>query len=222
MNTISFSGRVFTPSKIVCVGKNYDDHIAEMGGAARPHAPAIFIKPNSSLAFNPKELALPKSLGLVHHEVELCCLVGATMRDAAPDVAKKCIAAYAVGLDLTLRDVQAEAKKAGLPWTLAKGFDGAAVIGAFISASDVPDPQALDIALSVNGTVKQQSNTRHMILAPWEILSYASRFMTIEEGDILMCGTPAGVGPLNDGDRIEAMVSGAPPLSFLMKRLERF
>jgi len=218
MNSFSFNGRVVTPSKVVCVGRNYDDHVAEMGGTARPQAPVIFIKPNSSLAFNPKELVLPKSRGLVHHEVELCCLVGATVKDAAPDAAKKCIAAYAVGLDLTLRDVQAEAKKAGLPWTLAKGFDGSAVIGVFVSANDIQEPGALDIALSVNGALRQQSNTRHMIFTPWEILSYVSRSMTIEEGDILMCGTPAGVGPLEDGDRIEAMISGAPVLVVEIER----
>jgi 2-keto-4-pentenoate hydratase/2-oxohepta-3-ene-1,7-dioic acid hydratase in catechol pathway len=218
MNSFSFNGRVVTPGKIVCVGKNYDDHIAEMGGAPRPHAPVIFIKPNSALAFNPKELVIPKSLGFVHHEVELCCLVGATMKDAAPDAAKKCIAAYAVGLDLTLRDMQAEAKKAGLPWTLSKGFDGSAVIGEFVSAEDVPASQEFDISLSINGTIRQNSNTRHMIFAPWEILSYASHFMTIEEGDILMCGTPSGVGPLEDGDRIEATLSGAPVLVVEIKR----
>ncbi len=218
MNTFSFNGRVVTPGKIVCVGKNYDDHIAEMGGAARPEVPVIFIKPNSALAFNPKELFLPKSLGLVHHEVELCCLVGATMKDAAPDAARKCIAAYAVGLDLTLRDLQAEAKKAGLPWTLAKGFDGSAVIGKFISANEVADPCTLDISLSVNSAVRQKSNTCHMIFAPREILSYASRSMTIEEGDILMCGTPAGVGPLEDGDRIEATIAGVPTVLCMVRR----
>ncbi len=218
MNTINFKNKNYTPSKIICVGKNYDDHITEMGGGGRPSIPTIFIKPNSSLAYNPKEIFIPESLGLLHHEVELCFFVGNRAKDVSSDEARKCIAGYAVGIDLTLRDLQSEAKKKGLPWTLAKGFDRSAVIGEFVLADKVGNPLTLDISLSVNGAVKQRSNTRNMIFTSWEILSFTSRYMTIEEGDIFMCGTPSGVGPVTNSARIEAEISNAPRLVFRVRR----
>jgi 5-carboxymethyl-2-hydroxymuconate isomerase len=207
MNSIVCGKKVYTPSKVVCVGKNYADHITEMGGEWRPETPTIFIKPNSAIVFGVEEIALPQELGLVHHEVELCFVVGEGR-----------IAGYAVGLDLTLRELQAKAKEEGLPWALAKGFDSAAPLGEFLPADQVSDPLSLDISLSVNGEVRQQSNTGEMIFSPEEILAYASKYMTIEEGDVFMCGTPSGVGELNDGDVVEASVRELPKLKFKVKR----
>jgi 2-keto-4-pentenoate hydratase/2-oxohepta-3-ene-1,7-dioic acid hydratase in catechol pathway len=208
MNKITCDGKSFTPSKLICVGKNYVDHIAEMGGGGRPEKPTIFIKPNSAIAFEIEELILPQGLGLVHHEVELCFVMGRNGQ----------IAGYAVGLDLTLRNLQAKVKEQGMPWALAKGFDSSAPLGKFLPANQIDDPCALDISLSVNGKMRQQSNTREMIFSPQEILAYASKYMTIEEGDVFMCGTPSGVGELEDDDLVKAIILGLPELEFVVKR----
>jgi len=209
VKTIILGNEEYTPSKIICVGKNYPDHVVEMGGRAMPETPAIFIKPNSALAFGMKVIDIPKKLGLLHHEVELCFVAGNGGRS---------IEGYAVGLDLTLRDMQEEAKKSGLPWTLAKGFDYSAPLGLFTPAQSVADPCNLDISLRVNGEVRQHSNTREMIFKPGDLLSYVSGYMTVEEGDVFMCGTPGGVGAVDDGDRLIAEVSGLHLLQIKVRR----
>lgn len=208
MKAVACGGKQYIPSKIVCVGRNFADHIAEIGGGELEH-PAIFLKPNSSVAFGVKEIAVPSRFGLLHHEVELCFIAGESEEE---------IIGYGVGVDLTLRDVQSEAKARGMPWTLAKGFDNAAVLGRFVPQSEIDHPMNLDISLSVNGEVRQKSNTGAMIFKPREILSYSSEYMTIEGGDVFMCGTPSGVGPLVDGDRIQAEISGLPVLDVVLRR----
>lgn len=218
MRTVDLEDRVFTPAKIVCVGKNYSDHIKEMGGSAPSREPTIFIKPNSAIASRHPEIYIPEHLGLLHHEVELCFIIGNACKDLEEKNAVSFIAGYAVGTDLTLRARQAEAKKDGGPWTLAKGFDNSAVFGPFVDARKITDPRALDISLSVNGKTRQRSNTREMLFLPAEILSFASCFMTIEEGDIFMCGTPSGVGEVKDGDEISAEIASLPVLTFRIKR----
>lgn len=208
MNIIRCASQEYTPSKIICVGRNFPDHVKEMGGSEMPSEPVIFIKPNSAIVFNPREVKIPKSFGLLHHEVELCLVI---------DDGK--IAGYAVGIDFTLRDRQTDAKKQGAPWTIAKGFDGAAVFGEFIKAQDIKDALSLDISLSVNGKVKQKGNTRDMIFHPQRIIEFVSQFMTIETGDILMCGTPSGVGEVHDKDKISANIKGLPRLEFTVRRI---
>jgi 2-keto-4-pentenoate hydratase/2-oxohepta-3-ene-1,7-dioic acid hydratase in catechol pathway len=208
MKSVDLDGTSYRPSKVICVGRNFESHIAEMRGSAGPDRPAIFIKPNSAIACCPKEIFVPEELGLLHHEVELCCLMGDELA----------VMGYAVGLDLTLRDFQAEAKRAGMPWALAKGFDNSAVFGVFVAANEVSDPSRLNISLSVNGEIRQRSCTDGMIFSQGEILSYASRFMTIEPGDVLMCGTPEGVGPLEGGDTVIAEIGGLPKLEIAVKR----
>ncbi len=211
MNSVSLGSKKIIPSKIVCVGKNYLSHIEEMGGCGIPKSPTIFLKPNSAIATG-GTIEIPERLGLVHHEVELCFLVGRRCREISEGPAKDAIAAYGVGLDLTLRDLQSEAKKAGGPWALAKGFDSSAVFAEFGHAKNYGDCLSLDISLLVNGAVKQSSNTSKMIFKPAQVLSYVSNFMTIEEGDVFMCGTPEGVGPLASGDDVVASIESFPKL----------
>ena len=218
MRNIICNDRAYTPTKIVCVGKNYPDHINEMGGGGRPPEPAIFLKPNSAMSSGDYEIQIPKSLGLLHYEVELCFFAGKTCKDADVKNASSFIQAYAVGLDLTLRERQSEAKKVGASWALAKGFDNSAVFGGFVEASSMPGTCSLDIALKLNGQIRQQSNTREMIFTPADILSFVSHFMTIEEGDVFMCGTPSGVGEIKDGDVITAELSGCPPIEVRISR----
>lgn len=218
MRTIECDGHIYTPTKIVCIGRNYAEHIKEMGGANAPTDPTIFIKPNSSIAFCKNDISIPSSLGLLHHEVELCCVLGSVGRDIPKEEVSKKIVGWGVGVDFTLREMQAAAKKSQGPWALSKGFDDAAAFGKFISASDVKDPNSLRITLDVNGVMRQDANTREMIFSPEDIVSFVSRFMTIESGDILMCGTPAGVGGVEDGDKVRASIDGLPSLEFTIHR----
>jgi len=208
----------FVPAKLICVGKNFPDHIAEMGGAALPAEPLLFFKPNSAIAFDPREVTVPASLGQLHYEVELCVIVGQGGKDLTTEEARAAIAGYGVGVDLTLRERQLRAKAAGEPWALSKGFDASAVLGPFVEARLVRDPASLALSLAVDGTTRQRGNTREMLFAPAAILGFASQFMTIEAGDVLMCGTPAGVGEVRDGERIDAVIEGLPPLAFIVRR----
>lgn len=218
MQFIKMGDEYITPSKIVCVGKNYKAHIEEMGGSDISIEPTLFLKPNSSIIFGESHVEIPARYGLLHHEVELCFVVGRNGRDISPANADGFIAGYGVGIDFTLRDRQAAAKKAGLPWSIAKGFDAAAVFGEFVEAGKIDDPMNLAIELSVNGDVRQSSNTDSMIFSPSDVLCFASRFMTFEKGDVIMTGTPAGVGEIIDGDGISAKIDGMPSLAFMVHR----
>lgn len=242
MKTILFNERVYTPSKIVCVGKNFSDHAKEMGTEDLPSEPVVFIKPNSSLVFfqtetihsgvknklpeapsdgDPKfanQVFVPETWGLLHHEIELCFLVGKTCSRVSDLDAKSFIIGYGVGMDLTLRDRQTEAKKNGNPWAISKGFDNSAIIGSFVGAESGLEPLEMCMSLKVNGKIFQKGNAREMIFSPSYILSYVSKFMTLEEGDTFMCGTPSGVGPLFNGDCVEAKIEMLPSLCFRIVR----
>lgn len=218
MRQVWLGGEVYEPTKVLCVGGNFHDHVREMGGTASSSEPIIFIKPNSSITSSPSEIFIPQSLGLLHHEAELCALIGQGGSGLSIEGAQGSIAGWAIGIDFTLRSMQMEAKKIGGPWALAKGFDNAAVIGEFVSAGDVADPAAFWLSLSVNGHERQRGIVRDMFFSPAAIISYASRFMTLEKGDVIMCGTPSGVGEVRDGDRIAAEAKGLPKLEFLLRR----
>jgi len=192
--------------KILCVGRNYAAHAAEMG-ASTAGPPVLFLKPASALVSTPADpLRLPAGRGQVHHEVELVALIGASARGVATDRALAHVSGFAVGLDLTLRDVQSAAKRQGEPWTLAKGFDGAAPVSAFVPRAAVGDGSGLAISLAVADVVRQRSTTSLMLRGVAELVAYASEWMTLEPGDLLFTGTPEGVGPLVPGDRVRATI----------------
>ncbi|MBT3182251.1 MAG: fumarylacetoacetate hydrolase family protein [Deltaproteobacteria bacterium] len=218
MQIVKMGDRLAIPSKVICVGKNYKSHIKEMGGQGTPSEPTIFLKPNSAIANGSSSISIPSYLGLLHYEVELCLIVGREGKNIEPSVAEAYIEGYSVGIDFTLRDVQSKAKEVGGPWTLSKGFDSAAVFGEFIPSSQVGDPLNLKIHLSVNGKVKQECNTANMLFSPSDILCYVSGYMTILSGDVIMCGTPRGVGPVSDGDEIFAQIDDLPYLKFEVER----
>ncbi|WJY13159.1 fumarylacetoacetate hydrolase family protein [Pectobacteriaceae bacterium CE90] len=186
-------------NKVVCVGSNYSDHIREMGSAT-PVEPVLFIKPETALCDMCQPVAIPKHLGSVHHEVELAVLIGTPLKQADEELVARSIAGYGVALDLTLRDLQANFKKAGQPWEKAKGFDGSCPISGFIPVSEFGDPQQTELGLSINGEMRQQGNTRDMITPILPLIAYMSRFFTLRAGDIILTGTPQGVGPLQSGD----------------------
>jgi len=207
MKSIIFSnGQKYTPSKIIGIGRNYDKHIQEM--KSRPtEEPVIFIKPNSALQDITQPIEIPKNHGTVHHEVELAVCMGKRTRAVKEAEAMKYVAGYGLALDLTLRDVQARAKQEGLPWSLAKGFDGACPVSEFVDKAKIGDVYDLTLSLSVNGQVRQHSNTGFMIFKIPYLISYISQWITLLKGDLIITGTPEGVGPLQSGDKIEAGIS---------------
>jgi 2-keto-4-pentenoate hydratase/2-oxohepta-3-ene-1,7-dioic acid hydratase in catechol pathway len=207
-----FEGNPTAVGKIICVGRNYARHVEEMGEKANAD-PVFFLKPPTALMTGGSiKVSVPMSFGELHHEVELAVLVGRRGRALDPTEAQNYVAGYAVALDLTLRDLQSKAKTAGEPWALAKGFDGSAPTGPFIAREGIADPHDLGIQLEVNGQLKQSARTSSMIHRVEDLFARVSRFMTLEPGDVLLTGTPEGVGPLAHGDRLLAHVDGLPDL----------
>ncbi|CAM3388697.1 MULTISPECIES: fumarylacetoacetate hydrolase family protein [Yersinia] len=192
----------FPVNKVVCVGNNYADHIKEMGSAV-PVEPVLFIKPETALCDIRQPVAIPKGLGGVHHEVELAVLIGTPLKQANEDRVARAIAGYGVALDLTLRDLQMGFKKAGQPWEKAKAFDGSCPISGFIPVAEFGDAQHAELSLMINGEVRQRGNTEDMITPILPLISYITRFFTLRAGDIVLTGTPQGVGPLNSGDMLQ-------------------
>jgi 2-keto-4-pentenoate hydratase/2-oxohepta-3-ene-1,7-dioic acid hydratase in catechol pathway len=189
--------------KVVCVGLNYSDHVAEMNSQQAPE-PVIFLKPASALVPLAGPVAIPVAFGACHHEVEMSILIGEQLTDCTEQQAAEAIIGVGVALDLTLRDLQSQFKQKGHPWDKAKGFDGACPASAFVDRSQVDDLQNLELRLTVNGEVKQASNTSYMITPILPLIAYISRYFTLMPGDIVLTGTPAGVGPLSPGDTLTA------------------
>ena len=205
------NGQQFPIGKILCIGRNYSDHIKELGNAP-PDAPVIFIKPASSVIGEGEAIVIPPYSRECHHEAELALLIGRKGKDIPVDRAMEYIAGYGVGIDLTLRDVQDEQKKKGLPWEIAKGFDTACPLSSFVEASGVADPQNLRIRLAVNGKIRQDGNTSMMIHRIPAIISHMSGCFTLEPGDVILTGTPAGVSRIVPGDRLLAEIPGVAAL----------
>ncbi|MCB0282836.1 MAG: fumarylacetoacetate hydrolase family protein [Calditrichaeota bacterium] len=192
------------PTKIVAVGRNYHEHIKEMH-SEKTESPVLFIKPTTALCDINQTLKIPENMGLVHHEIELAICISDLCRNVSAEQVPGFIAGYGLALDLTLRDVQAEAKKKGLPWAVAKGFDGSCPVSVF-KKKGLQQVQNLDLSLKLNGIQKQSGNTSQMIFSIPELISYISGIYTLLPGDIILTGTPSGVGPLNAGDSIEAEI----------------
>ena len=201
----------FRINNIFCVGKNYADHAKEMGGEV-PKEPIIFLKPTSAVIDSGQAIVLPKISKNVHHEVELTILIGKRGKDIPLSEAMQHVAGYGVGLDMTMRDKQSEAKKGGNPWSISKGFDTTAPLSPFIEASMITDPHNLEIRLTVNGKERQRSNTKNMIYRIDVLISFLSSIFTLEEGDIIYTGTPEGVAQVIAGDVLEAEIPGVGKL----------
>lgn len=201
------------PTKIVCIAKNYRAHAHEMHENV-PTEPQIFLKPPSALIGDEDAVVLPKKSKRVDHEVELAVIMQSRCTRISPTKARRSVFGYSVTVDITARDIQAEAKKRGMPWTIAKGFDTFAPVGPRIVSAQSIDPSNLPIWLTVNGDMRQQSTTKYMIHTVEYIISFVSHIMTLEPFDIICTGTPAGVGPLRDGDTVEAGIDGIGILRF--------
>jgi 2-keto-4-pentenoate hydratase/2-oxohepta-3-ene-1,7-dioic acid hydratase in catechol pathway len=194
MKTITLlpSNKKIRANNIFCVGQNYTEHAKEMGGVPQKE-PIIFLKPTSAIIEDGQNIVIPKMSNNVHHEVELTVLIGKQGKNIPQSEAMKYVAGYGVGLDMTMRDKQSEAKKAGNPWAVSKGFDTSAALSPFVEASNISNPQNLEIKLTVNGTLRQHSSTKNMIYTIDVLISYLSTVFTLEEGDIIYTGTPEGV-----------------------------
>lgn len=208
---ISDKGMVYRPGKLLCIGRNYARHAAELGNPV-PTVPMVFLKPASSLIGTDEDIVLHPMTNNVHHEVELVCVMGKKGKDIEIGEALDYVAGYAVGLDMTARDIQSAAKAKGDPWSVAKGFDTFAPLGAFISSEQVPDPQNLAISLSINSEVRQRGHTSDMIFPVRSLIAWCSHIFTLMPGDLIFTGTPPGVGSVSEGDKLLAQIQGFPDL----------
>ncbi|ABB33155.1 Ureidoglycolate lyase [Geobacter metallireducens RCH3] len=214
--TLAGSATEYPIGKILCIGRNYAEHIKELGNET-PDAPVIFTKPATSVIGDGDAIVIPPYSRDCHHEAELAVLIGTAGKDIPVERALEHVAGYGVAIDLTLRDVQAELKKKGLPWDIAKGFDTACPLSPFVPADRVADPQDLRIILTVNGETRQDGSTSLMIHTVREIISHMSGIFTLEPGDVILTGTPAGVSPIVSGDRLVAEIPGVARLQVSVK-----
>ncbi len=212
---IKSSTQQFTVGKIVCVGRNYAEHAKELGNEV-PEKPVVFLKPASALIHSGEKIIHPTFSKDMHHEVELVLLIGKKVKNASKAEAEESIIGYGVGLDMTLRDIQNDLKKKGHPWTIAKCFDTSAAVSDFVLKSDHTLILDEEISLSVNGQIRQKEKLNKMLFNPAEIVQYLSSLMTLEEGDLVFTGTPAGVGKVEVGDRLWGKIDGVGELEVVV------
>lgn len=206
----------FKPTKIIAVAKNYHAHAKEMGGSA-PTEPKFFLKPPSSLIGNEGAIILPHQSRRVDYEVELAVVISKSCKNIRELDAKNYIMGYSIIIDVTARDIQDAAKKDGMPWAIAKGFDTFAPFGPQIVEPTKLNPSGLDIWLKQNGVLKQKGSTKNMIFNVYQLISYVSQIMTLEPMDIIATGTPEGVGPVSSGDIIEAGIDGIGAMKIFVR-----
>jgi len=202
--------------KIICIGRNYAAHIAELDNA-RPEEPVIFIKPDTAIAQSNLPFFIPEFSSDVHYEVEVLVKINRIGKHIQSKFAHKYYNEIGLGVDFTARDVQQELKANGLPWEKAKAFDGSAVVGKWFDKSSLGNLQKLSFALHKNGEVVQQADTSLMLWSIDEIIAHVSQYFTLKIGDILFTGTPAGVGAVAKNDRLEGYLDTQKAFSLIVK-----
>jgi acylpyruvate hydrolase len=202
--------------KIICIGQNYIDHIRELGNEI-PETPVIFLKPDSALLRNNQPFYYPEFTKELHYELEIVIRINRLGKHIEKRFAHKYYEELTVGIDMTARDLQREARKKGLPWEISKAFDNSAVLGEMVRKDDYPEIKNLSFFLNKNELRMQTGNTRDMIFDFDAIVSYVSRFFTLKIGDLIYTGTPVGVGCLNIGDKLDAGIEGQRLLNFEIK-----
>jgi acylpyruvate hydrolase len=190
--------------KIFCVGRNYSEHAKELGNAV-PENPVIFSKPDTALLKDGEVFYIPDFSNDIHHEVELVIRISKMGKKIQEKFARNYYHEIGIGIDFTARDLQSKLKEKGLPWELAKAFDGSAPIGEFISVDGL-DLNDIDFTLKKNNHIVQQGNTAQMIFSFDKIISFVSQYFTLKVGDLIYTGTPAGVGQVNIGDKLEGFI----------------
>ena len=185
--------------KCVCVGRNYAEHAKELNNPI-PQSPILFLKPADAVVALSPSFAIPTHQGSVHHELEIAVLIGKKIYQATSEEAMAAIAGVGLALDLTLRDVQSQLKEKGHPWEIAKAFDGACPVSEFITPEHILDWHNLPLSLIRNGQIQQQGNSAEMLFPIAPLLATMSQHFTLNPGDLVLTGTPAGVGPIEVGD----------------------
>jgi acylpyruvate hydrolase len=202
--------------KIICVGRNYAAHAKELNNNT-PEAPILFLKPKSAMLTEGKPLYYPEFTKNLQYETELVIKISKNGKHIQAKHASKYYDSLTLGIDFTARDIQNELKNKGLPWELAKAFDGSAVVGTFLPISEFSSIQQLNFELKVNDEVRQIGNTSDMLFAVNEIIAYASQYFTLHVGDLIFTGTPEGVGAVNINDVLEGSLEGKSLLHCTIK-----
>lgn len=209
---IDGSDAVFPVLRVFCVGRNYAEHAVEMGHDPDREPPFFFMKPATAVVANGGRLPFPVATDDLHHEIELVVALGSGGADLAQDSALEHVFGYAVGLDMTRRDLQSKAKEMGRPWDMGKGFDRSAPMSALRPADAIGHPSSGAISLSVNGELRQEGDLAQQIWKVPETIAYLSTLVELRPGDLIMTGTPSGVGRVVPGDRLEGHVDGVGDL----------
>ncbi len=202
--------------KILCIGRNYVAHAEELKNEV-PTEPVIFSKPDSSILRNNSAFFLPSFSKEVHHEIELVVRISRLGKKIAPQFAHRYYEEIGLGIDFTARDLQSKLKQKGLPWDLAKGFDGAAPLGEFISKKELPAMNDIAFRLDKNGSTVQKGNSGLMIFSIDTLISYLSNYFTLKTGDLIFTGTPAGVGPVQTDDHLLGYIGEKKVLDIIVK-----
>jgi fumarylpyruvate hydrolase len=210
---VAESNQQFPVGRIYCVGRNYAEHAREMGHDPDREPPFFFMKPADALVLSGATIPYPQMTKDLHHEIEMVVAIGKGGSDIPVDKALDHVFGYGVGLDMTRRDLQGEAKKMGRPWEMGKAFDNSAPCTALKTAAMVGHPSKGAIWLKVNGEFTQKGDLAEMIWNVPETIAYLSKLITLRAGDLIMSGTPAGVGPVKPGDRLEGHVDGVGDLT---------
>lgn len=202
--------------KIICIGRNYVDHAKELNNAV-PTEPVFFLKPDTALIKNNEPFYIPSFSNNVHHEIEIVLQVCKMGKHIEEKFAHKYYDKITVGIDFTARDMQEQCKEKGLPWEKAKAFDGSAPIGEMLEVTELENRNSIPFHLKVNGELRQQGNTQNMLFTFDKIIAYVSQFVTLKTGDLIYTGTPAGVGQVHIGDKLQAYICNTLLLDFEVK-----
>jgi 2-keto-4-pentenoate hydratase/2-oxohepta-3-ene-1,7-dioic acid hydratase in catechol pathway len=202
--------------KIICIGRNYAAHAKELKNEV-PVAPVFFMKPDTALLKDNAPFYYPSFSNEIHYEVELVVKISKNGKTILPQFAHKYYEQITVGIDFTARDLQQQCKEKGLPWEIAKSFDHSAVLGRFVNIADLQNKTQISFGLNLNNATVQQGDAAQMIFSIDQIIAYVSQFVTLKTGDLIYTGTPAGVGPVKIGDRLQAKIENEILLDFEIK-----
>ena len=202
--------------KIICIGRNYVEHAKELNNPL-PEVPIFFLKPETALLQKNQPFFYPEFSEDIHYETEIVLKIKKVGKHIQEKFAHTYYDEIGIGIDLTARDLQSNCKKKGLPWEIAKGFDGSAPLGKFINKSEFENINDLRFSLNVNGETRQDGNTKDMIFSFDKIIAYVSQFLTLKIGDLIFTGTPEGVGPIKIGDHFEAFIEDKKMLEINIK-----
>jgi len=207
---------IFAPMKIIAIGRNYAEHAKELNNPV-PTIPVIFMKPDTALLKDNKPFYHPDFSQDVHHEIEVVLKVSREGKHVSEKFAANYYDEIGLGIDFTARDIQSRHKEKGLPWELAKAFDGSAPISAFLPKAELGDLYNLSLRLDVNGETRQDGNTKDLLFSFERIIAFVSQYITLKKGDLIFTGTPPGVSKVNVGDRLEGYLEDDKLLDFYVK-----